>query len=485
MRRLTFAVLCLAVLVCACWAIVAGSAQSSPSEPSAPYFAMGCRVGEVTTSSAIVWTRLTAEPEARREAVFYYSPWHEPGPKKLPLYISERQLEGGCPGAPGRVRLIYGTRADLSGAKTTKWYSVGPEHDFVHQFKLSGLAPDTTYYYVAECTAPAGTARRRSALCSFRTAPPREKMAEVRFTVITGQMYPHQDTEGGFKIYRAMLALAPNFLVATGDTVYYDNRSPKANSVKLARYHWHRMYSLPLIVEFHRRVPGYWMKDDHDVYCNDCWPTIKPRLAPFTFAQGQRIFREQVPMGEKTYRTFRWGKGLQIWLPEGRDFRSPNTAPDGPDKTIWGKEQLAWLKRTILASDAYFRVLISATPIVGPDRKTKADNHANKAFAYEGNAFRRWVNENKLDNFFVVCGDRHWQYYSVDPETGVQEFSCGPVSDVHAGGSPGEDPRYHRFHRVKGGFLSVTVFEEGGRPTIAFRFHDVEGNVVYEHKVSR
>jgi alkaline phosphatase D len=31
-----------------------------------------------------------------------------------------------------------------------------------------------------------------------------------------------------------------------------------------------------------------------------------------TFEQGLRIFREQVPMSERTYRTFRWGKTLQI-----------------------------------------------------------------------------------------------------------------------------------------------------------------------------
>ena len=70
------------------------------------------------------------------------------------------------------------------------------------------------------------------------------------------------------------------------------------------------------------------------------------------FFKGLKVFREQVPMGEKTYRTFRWGKGLQIWLTEGRDFRSPNNMPDGPDKTIWGREQMEWVKSSILASDA-------------------------------------------------------------------------------------------------------------------------------------
>jgi alkaline phosphatase D len=206
------------------------------------------------------------------------------------------------------------------------------------------------------------------------------------------------------------------------------------------------------------------------------------KMGDFTFAEGQEVFLEQVPMGQRTYRTLRWGKGLQIWLPEGRDFRSPNNMPDGPEKTIWGEEQKQWLERSILASDAAFRILVSPTPMVGPDRSNKRDNHCNAAFATEGGEFRRWVRDQGLRNFFVACGDRHWQYVSVHPETGVMEFSCGPASDQHAGGSPGEDPAYHKFHRVKGGFLSVTVTQVNGTPTCIFRHHDVDGNVVHEYQ---
>jgi alkaline phosphatase D len=251
------------------------------------------------------------------------------------------------------------------------------------------------------------------------------------------------------------------------------------------------MHGLPGLVDFHRTVPGYWEKDDHDTVKNDSWPpqgknadrddALEGRL---TFFKGLKIFREQVPMGDKTYRTFRWGQGLQIWLTEGRDFRSPNNMPDGPDKTIWGREQLEWLKTSLLASDADFKVLISPTPVVGPDRANKADNHSNVTFGQEGNAFRQWVKENKLTGrLFVCCGDRHWQYHSVDPATGLHEFSAGAASDKHAGGSPGLDPEFHKFHRVKGGFLTVGVARPGGVPTIAFRHHDVDGKVVYEFLV--
>ena len=47
---------------------------------------------------------------------------------------------------------------------------------------------------------------------------------------------------------------------------------------------------------------------------------------------------------------------MQIWLVEGRDFRSPNTAPDGPEKTIWGKEQMEWFKELLLEKVNYSKI---------------------------------------------------------------------------------------------------------------------------------
>jgi alkaline phosphatase D len=208
-------------------------------------------------------------------------------------------------------------------------------------------------------------------------------------------------------------------------------------------------------------------------------------MGAFTFAEGQRIFREQTPMSGPGYRTFRWGRDLQIWLTDGRDHRSPNRQPDGPDKTIWGAEQKAWFKETVKASTATWKVLISPTPIVGPDRGKKNDNHANAGFTHEGDEVRAWMQANVPDNFFVVCGDRHWQYHSVHPVTGVREFSVGAASDSHAGGTPGENPAYHRFHRVKGGFLSVQLTSAGARSHIDFRHHSVIGEVVHEFSATR
>ncbi|MEQ8788267.1 MAG: alkaline phosphatase D family protein [Pirellulaceae bacterium] len=468
----------LSVLSLALWVGMAQRAEAAN-------MAMGFRVGEVTQDSAIVWTRVTRDKQRNWDG-YRDETKREPRENKYtPSEVKVDDREGATPGAPGQVRVVYGTSEDLSGAKQTDWASVEAEHDFTHQFRLAGLKPATRYYLKVEARDDADAPVTASASGSFGTPADKETWQDVGFGVVTGQSYWDLDDRQGYHMYPAMQKLGLDFLVPTGDTVYLDSESPRARTKELARYHWHRMYSLPRHVEFHRHVPGYWEVDDHDTWANDCWPTMKaPWMNPLTFDEGAKIYVEQVPMGDHIYRTVRWGKGLQIWMVEGRLYRSPNNMKDGPEKTIWGKEQMAWLKRTISESDADFRVLISPTPIVGPDRGNKADNHANKAFTHEGDEFRNWTKEQGLENFYVCCGDRHWQYMSVHPESGLREFSCGPASDVHAGGSPMRDEEMQAFHRIKGGFLTVHVEKVDGRPTIFFRHRDVHGKVVNEFKAT-
>jgi hypothetical protein len=59
---------------------------------------------------------------------------------------------------------------------------------------------------------------------------------------------------------------------------------------------------------------------------------------------------------------------------------------------------------------------------------------------------------------FIINGDRHWQYHSVNPVTGLNELGCDPASDAHAQGWNPKDKRpKQRFLRVKGGFASITI----------------------------
>lgn len=440
-----------------------------------PHQATGTRVGEVTNSTAIVWTRLTREAERNNQGATFTRV--KKGPKTK-VEVPVEQIEGACPGMAGRVRLRYGLKADLSDATVTPWMEVDEETDFIHQFPLSGLQPGSTYHYVSEAAVSGTDSVKQTITGQFHTAPDASRPSAFRFCVMTCQGYHDRDHTEGHPIYPAMSALEPRFITMTGDLVYYDSDGPAATSPELARLHWERMFSLPRLLTTLKGTSSYWLKDDHDTLSNDAFPGM--RAGKLTFAEGQQIFHQQAPMGQQSYRTFRWGRDLQIWFTDGRDFRSSNKMPDGPDKTIWGAEQKAWFKKTVKDSTATWKVLISPTPLVGPDRKNKNDNHSNEGFAHEGNELRAWLKENVPDNFFVVCGDRHWQYHSVHPATGVNEFSVGPASNSHASGTPGENKEFHRFHKVQGGFLCVELRTEGSESLIAFQLRDVDGNVAYE-----
>ena len=459
--------------------------SASAARADGPYQATGFKVGEVTGTTAIVWTRLTRNEKRNPSngpmpAISYAGgKGGEVTGLKYPKGMTVADIRDAVPGAAGQVRVLY---KPLGGQewRRTSWEPVDAGRDFTRQFSIAGLRPGTRYAIRVE-TRGAGGSPGRSLDGHFLAAPGPDAAARVMFTVSTGQGYGSRDRKDGYEIYRSMLALEPSFFVHTGDIVYYDKL---AKTIGLARYHWQRTYSLPTNVEFQRQVSSYFIKDDHDTWQDDCWPTMKRRnMYEFTFEQGLAVFGEQVPMGRQTYRTCRWGRDLQIWMVEGRNFRSPNDAPDGPDKTIWGETQKAWFKKTVSASDATFRILISPTPLVGPDRPKKNDNHANKGFSHEGRELRRFIASQK--NMAVVCGDRHWQYMSVHPHSGVREYSCGPVSDKHAGGWKQKAfvKSYHRFLRVKGGFLSVTVERREGVPVAIFRHHDTKGRVCFEDRL--
>lgn len=310
--------------------------------------------------------------------------------------------------------------------------------------------------------------------------------------------YTGEDKELGYPGLSTILQMKPDFFVGTGDNVYYDF-PPKTRTQTRSelRKKWHQQFVQPRYKQLFSQIPTYWEKDDHDHWYNDCDTTGNKKPSN---RLGIRTFVEQLPIvdpGEKvpiTYRTHRINNLLQIWLVEGRDYRSPNDMPDGPEKSLWGKDQKDWLKRTLLESDAAFKILISPTPLVGPDDAYKKDNHTNPlGFRHEGNTFFEWLTENGfLDkNFCILCGDRHWQYHSVHP-SGFEEFSSGALVDANSrlGRKPGDpestDPeglvkQHYTQEEKSGGFLRVIVKPDRFRPgaNATFQFFDEKGVLQY------
>jgi len=436
------------------------------------FIGSGVKAGEITDRTAIVLVRLTSTPG--------------------------QDANGLIPGREGQARLRYAASEQLSNAATTNWEAAAPDADWSIQFHLSDLKPATRYHYLVEFRADANSASQSSDRFSFVTAPAPNERAAVRFHLTTCQ-----DLNGS-GTYVHMAAQKPDFCVSDGDTVYYDGQC-LARNVPQAWQAYQKMFGLPAMKDYYRHVGGYFMKDDHDYRFDDSDPYKKGKwvnpakadsgarftetrgnqrldVAWLTHEEGIRVFKQVFPMGDKTYRTVRWGQGLEIWMLENRDFRSPNDMPDGPEKTIWGTEQKAWLKQTLLASDADHRIIISPNPIIGPDRIMKGDNQANiNGFWHEGQAFLDWLTENRLRNVVLMNGDRHWQYHTIDKRSGraIHEFSCGPTCDEHVQPVP---PPYEGVERPysasRGGFLTVIYRSDR---TLSCQFFSVNGEPLYQH----
>ncbi|MDB4630322.1 alkaline phosphatase family protein [Akkermansiaceae bacterium] len=436
------------------------------------FLGQGTMSGEATDTSVFLQTRLTS--------------------------AAELDASGDLPGASGVVAFEWSLTENFDTSSTTPFQKAEAAHDFIVRTQLSKLKSHTAYFYRAHYgtseaeaqTGPTGT---------FKTLPGESSDAEVRFIIGSCMNYckfmygkkakasgpvtaTAEDKQLGFPAFVTMAAEKPDFFVGTGDIVYYDNPFRTAETITELRKCWHEQFRFPRMIDFFKDVPTYWSKDDHDFRYNDSDNT-KDRLPLST--TGIDMFREQLPLPEKSYRTIRVSQDLQIWLTEGRDYRSPNKMPDGPEKTLWGAEQKAWLQSTLKASDAKWKLLISPTPLVGPDDAYKKDNHANlKGFRHEADAFFKWLAENKIENFMTFCGDRHWQYHSIHPR-GINEFACGALNDENSrlGREPGDQKSTDPNALIKqpfispkpsGGFLVLTAGKQ-----LIIEFRDDSGKELY------
>lgn len=447
------------------------------------HLAQGLLSGEPTETSIILQTRLTSSPDP---------------------------LNGDVPGMAGTGRFEISTSAEFKSSTFSSWLTATQENDFILKSKIDSLQPNTTYHYRVGF-GPNKETTKTSAATTFKTLPAADQSAAIQFVLTSCLNYAFfqngdkvnppakpEDRTLGYPALETISQLNPDFVILNGDCVYYDHPwKTRAKTQTELRKKWHEQFVMPRFVKLFAHTPTYWLKDDHDHRYNDSDTTGDEEPSN---PLGIATFREQVPILEPdsnkpTYRTHRMGKDLQLWFVEGRDYRSRNSMPDGPEKSLWGNEQREWLQRTLKESDATFKILISPTPMIGPDDGHKTDNHANlKGFNHEGRSFFDWLKENQIDSnkFFILCGDRHWKYHSIHSH-GFNEFSCGALNKENArlGRAPGDpksnDPEAkirqpYTDSPANGGFLRVDL-KPSTPATLTITLHDDSGQTLHQHQV--
>ena len=195
---------CLSGLALVAAAVLAACGPAPPVE-IAMTNGQGEIAGEVTSTSVILQTRLTSK---------------------------EGWVDGDLPGVDGVARFEIATGPDFAEPMTTEWLTASAESDHIVKARVGGLTPGTEYHYRA-VYGPDPEHTETGATRSFATHPGADAAAETSFTVVTGmnyyqfhdnprRAYTGPDKELGYPGLASMLALEPDFFVATGDNVYYD-----------------------------------------------------------------------------------------------------------------------------------------------------------------------------------------------------------------------------------------------------------------------
>jgi alkaline phosphatase D len=297
---------------------------------------------------------------------------------------------------PARMLVDVSTRPDFKHARTLPGPLLTPQTDLTGKTRLRGLPRGAEIFYrvrlEADRTVSPAVAGR------FRTAPARRRDVRLVWSGdLAGQGWGINPDFGGYRIFRAMAALNPDFFLCSGDWVYADGPltetvplpdggvwrnvvTPEKAKVAetLAEYRGQFRYNLldDNLRAFNAAVPMIYQWDDHEVV-NNWFPgeilddaRYTERRVDVLAARARRALIEytpiaiQAPRDGRIYRKIEYGPLLDVFVVDMRTFKDPNglnTSATGPG--LLGARQLAWLKRELRASRATWKIIAADLPI--------------------------------------------------------------------------------------------------------------------------
>jgi alkaline phosphatase D len=259
----------------------------------------------------------------------------------------------------GKVRLVVGLNKKFTRKRISKTLFAKKANDLTVQSRVAGLAAGTRYYYFFV------QGKQRSVIGTFKTAPKPTASKTIRFAVtgdsdpvrVNGHNYWNKDGSNDWATYKAMTREKNDFNVNLGDTIYSDAETdlgfPLAFSVAQKRAKYRLGLTYPNFTGLRQSGPVYNQWDDHE-FVDDFTPKSEDCDVGSIFSNsyscdipsihkaGVKAFREYMPVTysaqDGTYRSFRWGKNLQIFILDERTFRDIRASeikqnPSAPEPT--------------------------------------------------------------------------------------------------------------------------------------------------------
>jgi len=337
-------------------------------------------------------------------------------------------------------------QADDHGPVHEVGIALDPRADLTGRVALARLEPRTRYVYELDHDGERVTG-------SFRTAPrPATGVAaRVLWSGDLGGANHCRDVEDGYRIFEAMTERHADLFLFIGDTIYADQtcgRTPHARGSSFvaesigefhAKYRYNRADAT--LQRLFRTTPVEAIWDDHEVRNNFAGP-MEP-LMPV----GRQAFLDYWPVSgaadepSRLYRRLRWGRHLEVFVLDTRQYRSPNEVPDGPAKSMLGAAQRAWLLDGLARSDATWKVIVSSVPLGMFTGGAFSDSWSGanvlgfprkgNGFVHERSAILDAIHRGGVKNLVVLSGDvHHAELIRHEPIPGfvLHEFVAGPLA---------------------------------------------------------
>lgn len=404
------------------WIIITGLVAPAGSQPALE-LTHGVLSGDLTDTRAMIWTRASG---------------------------------------PAEVRIEYGTSAALGGTSAAA-SRAGADTDFTVKLDVTGLRPNTRYFYRAVATA--GNQRAASLVGSFRTAPPPSEPVDVTFAWGADTSERFQP----FRIFDAITSREPHFFLFLGDTVYADIDGG-ARTLDEYRAAYRRNREDEPLLRFGRAASIYAIWDDHEVANN--FDRTHERI-PI----GRRAFLEYWPVRadpadpHRLYRSFRWGRLVEVFILDTRQYRSPPFDRDTAQKTMLGSAQKAWLKQGLQSSDAVFKIVATTIPL----KYHGADSW--EGYTTERQELFDFIGRNDIRRVVFLSGDVHYAAILRYKE-GIVEAIAGPLAQIisRRRSTAGEPETEFSFNSS---FTFGLVRASATPPGLAIEIYDVEGRLLH------
>ena len=330
-------------------------------------------------------------------------------------------------------------------------------------------------------------------MLNVRTAPPASQVGKL--TIAFGSCCRDSEYKKA-PIFDVIPKAKPDVMIFAGDNSYmvHGGNGPRRFSTTTKTGDWDsrekmiachlRTRRLAALQNLIRTTPCYATWDDHDYGPNDAMRDFVNKEAAMTaFRQvwANPGYGSEGIRGIHT--TFRRGP-VEFFLLDNRwhKWTRNRTHPRIKDSeaTIWGREQFAWLRERLRASDAPVKVIVNGTQIF--ERGNVGEGHWQEA-KIERAEFERFLRKERIAGVVVLSGDRHHsELMRVGPKSGawIYEFTSSPLQygqEVHP--IPAERSNPTRIWGTRGNAYGLVTIDVRGpnQGTIRFEVRDERNRV--------